>query len=298
VNNITTEENNSDLFLEKLYQKLYDNIEKSERKIIENSIILTFFDIKSNDRFRLLQESSIEKNSDFPSENISSMLGKKLIQTTDKPKNYTITAKGIWHIENKKGLMTNEKLIQSIDNKFFKLFRLSEKALTDKEKVILFSMIAARSFSEESSVDLKRDRAALDAWKNITDRSFMLLKNLGITTKLNENELYGKPGNELEVSSLFRHTDALPKKSKGIFTSIGNQKYFLNLSKEFIISEENLSYLFKQIIGDKINPKVIDEIYNFCCEIARNKNIFIFDIKKHKFSKPEYDQIIKNVLYM
>ena len=76
-----------------------------------------------------------------------------------------------------------------------------------------------------------------------------------------------------------------------------SQKYFLDIFKDSGFSEENLRYLFNQIVDNKLNPAQLNDIYNFCYEIAHSKNIFVFDLKEHVFSKPEFDEILKNTLF-
>ncbi len=285
-------------FLEKFYQKLYDNLEKMN-KLKENSIIISFLYIKSNDQYRLLNESSIFSYK-IPKEIINNLQDRKLIRNTDTLNNYVITAKGIWDIENKKNILNEIKLINYIDNKFFNVYKLSEKPLTDKQKVILFSMLAARTFSEKSSIDLKKDESIMNTWKEIVDKSYEKLTSLGIISELDKDDLFGKKENkrnEKPVSHLYRHTDELPKKTRGLFKAIGKQKYFLDISKDSEISKESLGFLFKQIFESKVlSLTEINEIDTFCQEIAFTKNIYVFDPREHIFSKPEYDEIIRETL--
>lgn len=285
-------------FLEKFYQKLYDNLEKIN-KLKENSIIISFLYIKSNDQYRLLNESSIFSYK-IPKEIINNLQDRKLIRNTDTLNNYVITAKGIWDIENKKNILNEIKLINYIDNKFFNVYKLSEKPLTDKQKVILFSMLAARTFSEKSSIDLKKDETVMNAWKEIVDKSYEKLTSLDIISELEKDDLYGKKenkGNEKPVSHLYRHTDELPKKTRGLFKAIGKQKYFLDISKDSEISKESLGFLFKQIFESKVlSLTEINDIDTFFQEIAFTKNIYVFDPREHIFSKPEYDEIMRETL--
>lgn len=285
-------------FLEKFYQKLYDNLEKIN-KLKENSIIISFLYIKSNDQYRLLNESSIFSYK-IPKEIINNLQDRKLIRNTDTLNNFVITAKGIWDIENKKNILNEIKLINYIDNKFFNVYKLSEKPLTDKQKVILFSMLAARTFSEKSSIDLKKDESVMNTWKEIVDKSYEKLTSLHIISELDKDDLFGKKenkGNEKPVSHLYRHTDELPKKTRGLFKAIGKQKYFLDVSKDSEISKDSLGFLFKQIFESKVlSLTEINEIDTFCQEIAFTKNIYVFDPREHIFSKPEYDEIIRETL--
>jgi hypothetical protein len=286
----------SERFLKKIYQILYDNLEKN-KKLKERSVIKSFLKITSNVRFRFLKDSSVPKYK-IPRDIFNDLIDKKLIRNTDKVDFYTLTLKGIWEVENKNNIMSNDILLEFLDKSFFNVYNISEKPLSEKEKVIIFSMIAARAFSEKSSVDLKKGETALNSWEEIINKSYEKMKSLPLISKLEQEDLYGKPGNEHKVSSLFRHTDALPKKTGGLFKAVGKQKYFLDLFKEEI-AKENLIYLLKQILGEKIlSMKEINDIDTFCRDIAHNKNIFIFNAKEHIFSKPEVDEVIRDALLL
>ncbi len=287
---------NMETTLTKFYQKLYNNIEKNKKKVNENSIIITFLDLKSNVRYQLLNESSISSHK-IPQKILIDLQNKKLIRSTDTLNSYTITAKGIWEVESKNSIINETILLDYLDQKLFNVYNISDKPLTDKQKVILFSMIAARTFSEKSSIDLKKEETVMDTWKEIVDKSYEKLKSLNLISKLDQKDLYGKVGTEHPVSNLYRHTDELPKKTRGLFKALGNQKYFLDLFQNSEISKENLDFLFKQIFENKVLSSAdIYEIDKFCRDIASTKNIYIFDPREHLFSKPEYDEIIRDLL--
>ena len=163
-------------------------------------------------------------------------------------------------------------------------------------------MIAARALSDKSPVDLKKNEDTTNAWKEITDQTYHKLKDLGIISNLkieskDPKSLYGNPKTERPVSHLYRHTDMLPKITKGIFKASGGQKYFLDLSNDPDMFKERLNYLFDLVIGNThISYSEIDEMYNFCYDIANKNNIYVFDPIEHIFSKSKYDEIMRDVL--
>lgn len=286
----------SEINLQKFYQRLNFNLQKKQKKVNEKSIFISALDMKSNDRYRLLSESAVSTD-EIPKSILTDLKTKKWIRNTDTLNTYTITAKGIWEIENTSSKISDNILLEYIDEKFFNVYGISEKPLSDKHKVVIFSMIAARTFSEKSSVDLNRDETARNTWKDIIDESYEKLKTLHLISKLNRESLYGIQGNEPPVSTVFRHTDDLPKKTRGLFKAPGNRKYFLDLYLDSKISKDGLSHLFKLIFDEKILAiPDINEIDSFCRYIANNKNIYIFDPREHIFSRPEYDEIIRDTL--
>jgi predicted transcriptional regulator len=292
---------NLDIFstLIKFYRKLQDNITIERKKIIDNSIIIQFINLKSNDRYRLLTASAIPAyNLNVKKNILDYLVENEYIRETSNIGTYFLTAKGIWHIEKNKNIINEKKLLDFLDNKFFSFEEHVNKKLSDKEKIILFSMIAVRTFSDKSPIDLKKDDTVLTEIENVVDEAYDKLSALGLLTRLQKKDLYGKPGNEHPVSVIFRHTDALPKKTKGLFKALGEQRYYLDVFKNNHIKKDNLGILFNKILDEKIlEMQELDDIYRFCCEIAQSKNIFLFDLSQHIFSKPKYDEIIKEVLY-
>ena len=240
---------NAKLFraLDKFYASLYTTMLRNKRKIIKESIFISFLKMSSNTSYELLSESSIHAHK-ISSEIIDELQNLNLIRGTDSLNKYAITAIGIWEVENKTNLINLPKFLAYLDEKHFDVYANSSKPLNDKQKVIIFSMIAARTFSEKSTVDLKRNDDTTNAWKEITDQVYCKLKDMGIISNLkiesqDGKSLYGKPGTEKPVGNLYRHTDKLPKLTKGIYKALGQQKYCLDLSDDCGLFKEQLTYV-------------------------------------------------------
>ena len=280
-------------YLNKFYDSLYDNLERNS-KIKHNSIILSTLETPpaKNKVYTVLSNSS-KTSAKIPTDIVDTLLLEGLIQDTDKINTYTITAKGIWVTEKDKGALDDEYLISTIGKKYF---TIETKPINEKEKVILFAMIAARTFSDKSCIDLKKDSSTIDAWKDIVDKACDKLLLLGVISEKTRNDLYGKAGNEHVVQGLFRRNTDLQRKVKGIYQVSGTKKYWLNLYDESDFSQNELSYLFWVIFDGNLSGESRDEIINFCNEISNDKCIFVFDIHKHIFSNPQYNIIIKDCL--
>ena len=274
--------------LKRFYSRLHDSLERDNR-LIGNSVVISLLDItKTNARYDILTNASITKV-DIPRETLSDLVNKGLISQSDQPNRYVLTAKGLLQVEHDP--LQGDELSSYLSKKIFGVF--STQSLNPKERIILLSMIAVRSFSEESLVDMKNE-GSVEVWRQILDQSYAQLRSLNIVPK---TELYGNYGNESPVSSLFRHINDLTKKTKGLYKSIGKQQYFLDLSEGLEISKDNLDYLFKQIWGTKqLGPAELEQIYEFCCKIAAEKHIDVFE-SGNPFTKPEYDDIVRNALF-
>lgn len=284
--------------LEKFYKKLQESLNKRYKEKIE-SIFLRILEIRSNvDRFRLLKDASISKFQ-FTAESMRNLLENSFIRETDEENKYTLTAKGILEYENKNKILIEDELWNFIDKKYFELFSESKKELSDKEKLIVFVMIAARAFSERSSIDLKRGDIALSKWEEIIFSSYNLLKDLKIITKLNENDIFGDAKEFHKVYAFFKHGGKdIPKKTKGIYRTSGNQMYCLDISNVMgRIDTSALKLLFNKIFEQhRLSTSEIDKLFKYFNEVASTKNIYIFDVKEHIFYNPEYDNIIKDAL--
>jgi hypothetical protein len=282
--------------LNKLYSNLLNTIER-KRKLKKKSAFLTLIDVKSNTRGEFLTTAGLPSYK-IMSDELDIMKRNNLIRETETVGYYTLTAKGLWSVENKKKIINESELIDYFDMKFFNPFKYADQELSDRFKIIVFSMIAARSFSKESPIDLHISETKLDVIKKTIDQSFDLLNSLGVINRLKKEDIYGKSGNEHPVSNLIRHTDKLPKQTKHIFQTLGDQKYYLKIYHDNRMMESNLSYLFKRIFeGSKLSIDDIEHIQRYLEKIGHTKNIYFFEnIEKHRFSSIDYDETIKNAL--
>lgn len=282
-------------YLKRFYDKLYETL-LFDKKLKQDSVLISFLEIKSNHRYRALESTAISAQK-IPEIILMDLKRSNFIRPSDEINKYTITAKGVWEIEKKKTNVTEDLIVDYIDKKFFNV-HLSNKSLSDREKIIIFSMISARTFSEESPIDLKKDEYALDAWKRIIDHSYAKLYEMKQIKKMSDEEIFGKQGNEHKVSHFIRHTDSLPKKTKGVYKAKGKQKYYLDLYSKDSISKESLSYLFNIIFSKTkdIQAENVKEIYDSCLKIAYEEALYIYDIEKHLFTSPEYDDVIRDAI--
>lgn len=283
---------NKDESLLQFYKSLSNRIDISNRKKTlseQDSVLLYLIKIKSNDRLELLRGSSL-RASIFSSAVIKELLKNKLILETDEIGFYTITIRGIWEAENRLKKLNLSKLIDFLDSKYFNdIYEISERPMSDKQKLIIFTMICMRSFSENSAVDLKYNEETNSSWQKITMNCYDKLISLKFISEI--KDIFGKARNEHPISILFRHTDELPKKTKSLFKAPGDQKYYLDMPKNAVDFNSSLVYLLKQVLvrNNFISGTTRKELYEFMCKVSNENSIFVFDPKVHLFSHPEYD---------
>lgn len=266
-----------------------------KRKLKDNSVLVSFINVKSNDAYKLLAGSAI-KRTRLPKNIFETLLSRGFIRVAGEPDKVVITAKGIWEIESRNGTINNDILIDRIDGKFLDIFKEGGR-LTEKDKVILLGMISVRSFSRESALDLKKGESVLSYLQSLLQSSFELLSRNNVVLKLKLEDLFGAQGNEHPVSHLIRHTDALLKRTWGIYKTLGQQKYYLDLFDGDRISEDKLIMLFGLIFGSAMTIGLKTEVRDFCDKNAYdNRSYVLFDMKTHRFAKPIYDEQIEDAL--
>jgi ribosomal protein S19E (S16A) len=278
-------------YLNKLYESFRDNLE-SKKKLHSKSALTSSLNIKNNERFRALNETARIAGK-VPSDILSELRENGMVRNTDDIASITISAKGIWFVEKKNGILDENKLLEFIDENYFNLFETG-KPITEKEKVIIFGLLAARAYSQSSAVDMRKDDAVKDAWKDIMESAFQKLKEIGVVAKLEMNDLMPTEGVEHPASHLIRHTDSLPRKTRALFKASGKNKYYLDIFTDNTLSSEKLAYLFWLVLGNNIDTDHVENISEYCREIAYNKSIYVFDLDDHKFSTPEYDELVRS----
>lgn len=279
-------------YLKKYYEKVKQSYFFDKKKEIK-SVFFQLLKIKNNARYNILNHASRKEDS-FSKNIITNLLKEGLIRPTDKINNYVITAKGIWKIESKNKDIDLETLLIFLDDKYFNLFG-GNKDLNDKEKVMLLFMIVSRAFSEDAPINLKKGENAKDEIGTIIKRSFLLLKKYSLVKSLTENKLFNLEGNEHPVSDFIRHKEALVRKTNGLYRTLRDQKYCLDLMANNHIKIQELAYLLWLVFGKKINNQLLEDFLKLS-ESIYQKSIFIYGSGDFSFFKPKYDDEINNAL--
>jgi hypothetical protein len=279
--------------LRPFYEAFRDAVERV-RGSKHPPLILCLLTMKSNDRADVLRTASIDaKAADFSA--LQRLRSQGLVRETDERMKFAVTALGVWICDRASGTADEKSLIEFIDEKYFR-FADTHPPLTEKEKVIVGSLIAARAFSEESAVNLSSDTLTKDAWRDILQSVYDRFKSGGIVRKLTDDDLFRKGGNEHPVSHLIRHTDSLPKKTRGLFVAGGRQRYFLNVYNPADRARDNLAYLVLKVVDDAVEPSQLDSLSRFLRDVAYGDAMRVFDLTTHKYAKTEIDDDVNEAL--
>ncbi|MEM0342762.1 MAG: hypothetical protein QXU73_00705 [Thermoplasmata archaeon] len=287
--------------LEKSLMKFYEGyryqLETAGKLKPDASLLLTCLKMKKNDRYRPLAASAIDGNK-IPPLMLAQLKEQRLIRSGEDVARYVITGRGIWEIERSKNLIDENTLLDFIDANYFGQLFEDARPLSDKEKVVLLAMIAARAFCEESSVDMKRDPQVNAAWLEVFKLSADKLRSIGAITATDEDLFSKNLKYEDTASHFIRHTDQLPRKTRAMFTASKRRvnQYFLQVSKDGVMDTDRLAYLIWLIAGKNLGPDTVEDFFSFCTSIAYDYSVRLFDHEKHVFARPHYDGLLRDAI--
>ncbi len=186
------------------------------------------------------------------------------IREADLPGEYTLSARGIWAVESRAHDLDVDDLVAELDSKYFDVFE-SSSSISGRHRVILLTMISTRAFCLAHPVDLYAGAAILDGWSLATTLvSEFLARWKLIDPDVSSNILSGKT--EHPVSNLFRHSEDLPKDTRGVFKAPGRQKYFLDVFDGKDIDTEKLAYVVSLIFSGEFSVDLVESIQGLCRE--------------------------------
>lgn len=289
------------VFLEKLYKKLKESYLRSKPSKNTKSIFLGMMDFSSrNKRRRLLADASVNiQTYQAEPELIDKLIKLKYINYIDQKKNtITLTSRGIWEAENSLKIIDQNLLLAFIEKKWFDCFSDVEP-LTEKEKVILFTLLAVRSFSEDSAVDLRDIQKTGEGWAEAVTLAYDFLFKHSIIKDADLRDSLFKGSKNMAslepVKHCFRYSENLQKKTNELFIA-KPLRYFLNLNIEREAIKDELSFLFNIIFEDKLDYILIGKTNDFCRKTSYDIWVKVFTYEKHVFANPDYDDLILSSL--
>jgi hypothetical protein len=213
-------------------------------------------------------------------------------------KRITLSSLGIWEAEQARDTLDSDRLLAFIDEKWFDLFAESKSLPTDKEKLVLFTLLAGRTFSAGTAVDLSHKRAH-GPWTAMTLASEAFLRDRGIIKDDHVTEALRNEGTGAAlppVVKFYRYTENLPKKTEGLYAAKGNNKYYLDLEPDAAVAQVQVSYLFKLVLGDQADFTLAEAITDFCRDRAYDIAIRVFPQSEPNFASLDYDRLIETAL--
>lgn len=236
-----------DPFLESLYDAFYRRLKGNSEKHV------TIFELllkghKTTVKKALSESAQSPGLSGVSDSRLEEMVKRNLIRESDETGKYAITAFGIMEIEEEMGLSTKDGFLRAIDTTFLNTFD-SLKPLSDKEKVVLFTMLAIRAFSLDSAISLAKSGELATYWNSFFVASANLLLQCGAIADL--PRVLRDPKYSSAASELLRRAQDLPSKTRGLYKFSRSHEYYLDIVKDGMTNVEGVSYLMKRIFDQQ-----------------------------------------------
>jgi len=188
-----------------------------------------------------------------------------------EPNVYILTAKGAWAVETKfLGYSIND-LLEKIDKERFGDDSKNEKT-SDKNKVILLSLLSTRAFSKETVASYRDDMLAEAFWKILSESAKFLLENKIISTEF--ADMYDETGSKGKFGTLLGEIDKLQQSTLGIFVPKSSTYHLDVADEEGDLNSNKIVHIFK-VIFEEIPLSLIEPLNEFCFNISRTYGILL-----------------------
>jgi hypothetical protein len=277
----------------RFYSALKYALEKHQEEAV-TSVFLGLQEVKTTNQLASLLRDGALRSSDFDNDEIRGLQDQGLVRETDIPFRVVITLRGVWLVESERNVIDVGRVVEFLDGKAGSVFR--PKSLGAKEKVILLAILSVRAFSPTSAIDLLSDNLTKDHWREVLDSSAEQLVTLGVIKAAERSRLFRSGGNEHPVSNLIRHSDAISKKTQGMYVAPGKQKYYLAVTAGEVPDRARIETILKKILTAQLTVSQGEELVDFMRRIAYAKASLLFDPIVHRFANPLYDDVIRDAV--
>ena len=243
------------------YQELRNNLILKRTRLDADSVLCTLLVMTSGERMKFLSDSSLDVTSFEDQEKYlflerDDLLRRKVINNRIR---LVFTVLGLMEMEKELGIIDEHEFLQFIQKKYFD-FDESNKKLKASEKTVLLGLITMHCFGEKRAINLDAEETQTVWFHLLNGSMFSFIQSQNIVPH-SEKLLATSTGNENPANYLMRRQNDLSKKTSGIFSNPGKNKYFLELvlgSHSETISI--LSYLFKLILPERISLELINSV--------------------------------------
>jgi len=269
----------SALLLKKMYDDCMGNLKKKA-----NSLILYSLEANKNTIRNALNESKIEGTD----QTYETLLSEGYIRCIE-PGTYVLTAKGAWSVESEFYNLDISKVLDHLDSS---KFMLDSTNFPEKNKIILFALLSARCFTEDTCAEYSANETKdiLQLFKNSAD----FLMEYGCI----KPGCFGpspKASSKSELGNFTGSIDKLPSQTYFLFKPCKNG-YYLDVSQNGKINKERVTSLFKIVFGGNINIDDVDKIVSFCNDQCMYLG-YVYHLNcNYSFSGSEMDGIIEECI--
>lgn len=246
------------------YEDLRNKLFLKNKIKVNEPVLFSMMKMNSGDRLAFLSESSLDISLSIDQARYKSVENEQFMQRLHQKNRIILlfTAKGLYYMDEQKGLINHTKLLDYLQIKYFDL-DVPTKKLNPNEKTVLFSLITMHCFGKSNCMDLSSTKMQQDWFVLVSQVVFPFLRAETIVTEKDTLNL-GSTGNETPMTYLMRRQNDLSKKTGNIFNNSGNSKYYIDLDLEDYEKTKNLLiYLFKLLLPDKITFSLLEAIKIF-----------------------------------
>lgn len=274
------------------YNKLFHTIISSKTKIDNKSLILTIIKLNANQVSKFIIDSGIQEDQ-FLTNDIHELSKMKLIRKLDEfeiPIKYVITTFGLWYIEEERNIIDITRLLNYFQEVKMSLL-VSDKPLKSVEKVILLSMISARNFAADASMNTN-DVVIRDNWLDIFNLSARFLYSVKTINK--KEWITSNQGHEHPVTYVMRRANDLPQKTKHIYKTLGNNRYYLDIDNKQEDPQKKLLFLLSIIFNKKEIQDIREDLFKFLRNLSYDMGIKVRN--NILYINPEWDRIVEKTI--
>lgn len=283
-------------FLEALHSAFYRKLKgDAERQVTIFELMLKAH--KTTVKKALAESSLSASLFETPASELDALVKKDLIRETNERGRYAITALGIMQIEEHKGIITKTGLLQCIDAAYLNSFD-SLKSITDRDKIILFSMMSIRAFSIDSAVSLGKSPEIDSHWNSFFGACATFLHNCGSIAEI--PKILQDPIYESATSELLRRAQDLPSKSRGLYCFSRSHDYYLDIVKNGEPNVDGVSYLMRKVFDQRTYAMHFSEIKKFMSDAISEYGHMLFSssdvVKRANDFQKHLDELILDLL--
>lgn len=271
--------------LKSMHRRCEKELKKS-KKYKQNSVLFSILKMTNNTRHEFLRETA---DPFINPTDASYMIDIGLIRETDEKSKYAFTGMGLEYTEVE--ILRLKDYFEALDNEYFNVFE--NISIGDRERIILLTMLAARTFSSKAVIDMKESAGVQDAWWEIMMIINDLLVEHDIINKSNSLRVnLNKSNIEHPASHLIRHSDVLPRATKQIFCKTGKNEYYLSILDGNVLNMNKIADILELIFEKKHDYLTLSTFSSIMRSFCRIDGLDVEASFEEGYYDSKHDEII------
>lgn len=277
-----------DDYQRRILTQLYENYEnwlKNNNRMKNDSILNSIIRSTRSTRSQIHRDAAEEY---IDHGTASYLIDTGLIRESDDRGKYAFTMNGLFYTETI--LLEKDNFFIEADKYYFNVFK--NISISDRDRIILMTMVAMRTFSEKSAINMQESVGVQDEWWIILQKISDMLVKEGIIRERTSLSNYSPSKIEHPASDIVRHSDNLPPATKNIFIKPGNNTYYLSLLKNNRIRAEVLVDILELVFENRCDEYTLDHLSMEMRSFPRIYGVSVQSSMEENFYSSEYDNDI------